>query len=227
MYWNAPGAIAVQMAAGTVTGGDGNDTLHSIEQIVGTAFSDTYDATGFSGTSTNTGSLGTSNTFQGMAGDDVIIGNGATQVGYQWALAGVTVDLAAGTGHGTDPGDVANVGNDTFTGVVSARGSAFGDFLYGAATSDSFQGRGGDDYIDGRGGFDTAQYGNPNAISGISVNLAAGIVTADIYDGTDTLRSIEGITGTNFADTYNAVGFSASSTNAGSNGTFNQFTGNA
>ena len=39
--------------------------------------------------------------------------------------------------------------------------------------------------------------------------------------GTDTLRSIEFVTGTNFNDTFNAIGFSKDSTNAGSTVTFN------
>ena len=44
--------------------------------------------------------------------------------------------------------------------------------------------------------------------------------------GTDTLRSIEGIQGTNFADTYDATGYgTAGALNIGNNGTFNQFEG--
>ena len=59
-----------------------------------------------------------------------------------------------------------------------------------------------------------------------------------IVDSTDTLRSVEFVTGTNFADIFNAgattnnpQGFNSNSTNAGStvgsnvNGTFNEFEG--
>src|SRR4029077_11875179 len=64
----------------------------------------------------------------------------------------------------------------------------------------------------------------------ITVNLAAGTVTAidplDRTIGTDTLRSVEGVRGTNFADIYDATGFSGTSTNASSLGLFNEFTGN-
>ena len=46
---------------------------------------------------------------------------------------------------------------------------------------------------------------------------ASGVVTGlDGSVGTDTLRSIEGIQGTNFGDTYVATGFNGSSANAGS-----------
>jgi hypothetical protein len=60
--------------------------------------------------------------------------------------------------------------------------------------------------------FDRAVYNIDNAVTaGISVNLAPGIVTGDARVGTDTLRSVEGVRGTDFADTFDATGFSASS----------------
>jgi len=58
-------------------------------------------------------------------------------------------------------------------------------------------------------------------------------VIGDPSVGTDTLKSIELVTGTNFADTFDATGFSATSTNAGSTvtsntaGFFNEFEGDA
>ena len=57
--------------------------------------------------------------------------------------------------------------------------------------------------------------------SGVIINLAAGTVTGDSSIGTDTLRSIEATRGTNFADIFDATGFTASSTNAGSAGVDN------
>ena len=56
--------------------------------------------------------------------------------------------------------------------------------------------------------------------------MAAGTVTGDASVGTDTLRSIEFVRGSNFADTYDATGFGRSGAlNVGSNGTFNEFEG--
>ena len=215
---------------------------------------------GFNSTSTNAGSAvgsnvsGTFNEFEGRGGNDTIIGNGSTRISYLHATAGVTVDLAAQTlssasvfgpagtvvGHsfGTAPGDLAGVGTDTFVGVNSVRGSYFDDFLYGSdnpfLTFENFEGRGGNDYIDGRGGFDRAVYANED--TGINVQLAAGIVTGGPNTGTDTLRSIEAIAGTDFADTYDATGFtgnlaSTPSVNSGNSGPggassdFNEFEG--
>jgi hypothetical protein len=109
---------------------------------------------------------------------------------------------------------VASVGSDTFTGVSAVAGSAFNDFITGsnngANTSEEFAGRAGDDHIDGLGGFDRAFYNNDNAaVSGIHVDMALGAVTGDVAIGADTLRSVEAIRGTNFADSYDASNFGA------------------
>ena len=236
-FSHATGPINVQLASGSVTGNAsvGIDKLRSIEFVIGTNYADTFNATAFSKDSTNSGSTvtfninGTLNEFEGRGGNDTIIGNGDTRISYLHATAGVTVDFALGTADGD-----ASVGHDTFSGVNRVRGSYFDDLLYGSNnpsnTHEDFEGRGGNDYIDGRGGFDRAVYGNEDT-TGISVNLAAGTVVGGPNTGTDTLRSIEGIGGTDFADIFDATGFTASSTNAGSAGVngsgnaFNEFEG--
>ena len=206
----------------------GTDTLISVEAVRGTAFADTFDATGFSASSTNAGSAGVNasgaafNEFEGLGGDDTITGNGNTRISYLNAQAGVTVTMTsvgAGTAHGTAPGDVAGIGTDTFTGVSSVRGSDFADVLVGSAnpagTAENFEGRGGNDVINGDGGFDRAIYnGDGSVTAGINVQLAAGIVTGDAAVGTDTLTSVEAVRGTDFADTYNAVGFTSDTADA-------------
>ena len=169
-----------------------------------------------------------------MAGNDVITGNGNTKLSYLNATAAVTVDIAAGTATGD-----ASVGTDTFSGVNFIRGSQFADTLLGSnnpplAQPEVFDGGGGNDFIDGRGGFDRAVYEfriDDNVTGGITVNLAAGTVVGDTSIGTDTLRSIESVRGTHFADVFDATGFTTSSTNAGSAGAlsngaaFNEFEG--
>ncbi|MEH2565235.1 VCBS domain-containing protein [Bradyrhizobium sp. AZCC 2289] len=221
--------ITVNLAAGTVTGSSvaGNDTLISVEAVRGTAFADTYNAVGFSGSSTNAGSLGTFNEFTGGGGNDIITGNGNTRLSYNNATAGVIVDLAAGTADGD-----ASVGHDTFTGVNAIQASMFNDTLLGDANNDTFAGLAGNDYIDGRGGFDTATYYNIYFVTGgVSIDMASGTVTGDASTSTDTLRSIEGVQGTTFADAYVATNFGATGflnpavNDVGNNGTFNQFEG--
>ncbi|WP_354050639.1 Ig-like domain-containing protein [Bradyrhizobium sp. LB12.1] len=229
-------AIDVNLAAGTVVGDGsvGSDILHGVELIRGTRFADTFDATGFNGGSTNAGSYDTFNTVEGMAGNDTVTGNGDTRVDYSHALAAVTVDLVAGTGQGVAAGDTAGVGFDTFTGGVnSIRGSDFNDQLFGsnnASGAEELIGGAGNDTIDGRGGFDRALFSassSDTTTGGIVVDLAAGTVAGDASIGNDTLKSIESIRGTSFADTFDATGFSGSSVNAGSNSTLNEFEGEA
>jgi Cadherin domain/RTX calcium-binding nonapeptide repeat (4 copies) len=210
IYTDATAGIAFNLASGTVTGaGVGTDTLTGIEGIIGTNFADTYDATGFTGSTGIPGTPTGFNEFEGMGGDDVITGlinsQGAalTRVSYLDATAGVTVNLTTRTADGD-----ASVGHDTFTTTISnVLGSSFADTLIGSnnpfGTVEVFEGRGGNDTINGGGGFDRADYNN---------------------DLTETI-SVEAVRGTAFADTYNAVGFSGTSTNAGSLGTFNEFTG--
>ncbi|WP_298241353.1 VCBS domain-containing protein [uncultured Bradyrhizobium sp.] len=220
---NTTTGITVNLAAGSVTGDAtiGTDTLRGIEAIRGTNFADTYNATGFGSGSVNAGSNGTFNEFTGNGGNDVIIGNGFTRLGFNNATGGVNVDFVTGIATGD-----SSVGTDQFTGVNAVQASMFDDTLLGGATNDTFTGLAGNDYIDGRSGFDVSSYNNIFFITGsITVDMAAGIVTGDASNGTDTLRSIEGIQGTNFADTYDATGYGVTGANVGNNGTFNQFEG--
>jgi Ca2+-binding RTX toxin-like protein len=221
--------ITVNLAAGTVVGDalhTGSDTLRSVESVLGTFLDDSFDATGFFQGSVNAGSNGTLNEFEGMAGNDQVIGNGNTRISYVSAREAVTVNLALGTASGG-----ASVGNDAFSGVNQVRGSNFDDVLtgsnHGIASQHTFEGRGGDDLINGGGGFDQAAYNADPTGAGIFVNLAAidastGIVNGDAAIGTDTLIGIASVRGTNFNDTYVATGFNSTVTGLGS---FNEFDG--
>ncbi|KAF0188774.1 MAG: hypothetical protein FD165_2844, partial [Gammaproteobacteria bacterium] len=201
-----------------------------------------YVATGYGATSTNAGSpslMGpVNNTFEGMGGDDVITGSGRTTASYFHATAGVTVNLSSGATNGsatsTAGGDAASVGNDTLIGVNWVRGSEYADVLNGGAGNDVFVGGAGNDAATGGSGFDLMTYAptfNNTVTSGIAVNMTTGIVTGDASTGSDTLRSIETVRGTNFADTYTATNFGAAgftnpaNFNVGNNGTFNEFEG--
>ena len=235
VYTDATGGVTINLAAGTASGaGVDTDTLVNIEAAIGSNFADTFNAAGFSGDAHVPGSPVGYNEFEGKGGDDTIISNtnsqGAelTRVSYVSATGAVTVDLAAGYAQGD-----ASVGHDTLvgSGFNGAWGSAYGDTILGSNnpmfTAEVYAGFAGNDYIDGRGGYDRVDYNvDPNTTTGITVDLAAGSVTGDSTIGTDTLRGIEAIRGTNFADSYTAVGFGSGSINPGSNGTFNEFTGN-
>ena len=79
----------------------------NVEAVLGSIADDIYDATGFTGGSNQVGLRATFNEFEGMAGDDTIIGNGDTRISYTQALSGVFVDLVAGTAYSIAPGDAA------------------------------------------------------------------------------------------------------------------------
>ena len=81
------------------------------------------------------------------------------------------------------------------------------DTLNGAGGNDLLQGLGDNDQLNGGLGFDRADYSD--ATDGITVNLAAGTVTGAGV-GSDTLTGVEGVIGSNFADTFNGAGFTGS-----------------
>ena len=97
------------MAAGTVTGRDaaataviGLDHLISIESIVGSYAADILDGTGYTATTSlsagqTINDQGNFLEFEGMGGNDLLIGNGNTRASFSRAAAAVTADLAQTT----------------------------------------------------------------------------------------------------------------------------------
>ena len=173
------------------------------------------------------GSFGTLNEFEGMAGDDIVTGNGNTRLTFISAREGVTVDLLAGTVEGG-----ASVGNDTLNGGINQmRGSNFDDVLMGTnngtTSAQIYEGRAGNDTFSGRGGFDQAVYASEGAQAGITVDMDAinaftGTVTGDAAIGTDTLIDIVSVVGTFFDDFYDGTGYNSAISTLG---TFNEFEG--
>lgn len=111
---------------------------------------------------------------------------------------------------------------DTVSGVDAVWGSLGSDSIAGRDFWDyeEFRGFGGNDTLDGRGGLDGVNYANA---AGIDVDLAAGSVAwlatpAGTSGGTDTLRQIESVTGSNRADTFDATAFGGTSANRNSYG---------
>src|SRR5215468_3225408 len=106
-YASSPGAVVVDLAAGTGSGGDAEgDTLVNIENITGSAFADRLTGDG------------NANTLNGGAGDDLLIGGaGSDTASYAASGAAVTVSLAARTGAGGD------AQGDTLSGIENLVGS--------------------------------------------------------------------------------------------------------
>ena len=185
------GAVTVNLATGTATDGFGNtDTLISIKNARGTNLADSITGNGLD------------NFFRGLGGNDTLNGNG----GNDWAsydrdvdnggAGAVTVNLAAGTA--TDGFGAA----DTLISIENVRGGALGDFITGDGNDNFLQGLAGNDTLNGGAGFDDVSYERDSVdggLAGVTVNLATGAAT-DGFGNTDTLVSIEGVTGTNLAD---------------------------
>lgn len=185
------------VSAGTVDGGadSGVDIVVGIERFLATDGDDSFSAgTDFVGS--GVGFI----EFEGRGGNDQIVGDGATRISYRSADSGVVVDLAAGTATGD-----LSVGNDSFTDVSQAFGSAHNDTLLGSnAADDTLIGGDGADLIDGRDGFDTADY--TEAAAGVTVDLALGRALDDGFGKVDTLVGIEAAVGSGFGDTLTGTG---------------------
>jgi len=199
-YYRSQSGVTVNLTTNDNHGGEAEgDTLSNIENLTGSAYSDTL--TGDAGVNTLLGNAG-NDVLDGGAGADLLDGgDGLDAVTYAASGAGVTVDLNAGTGKGGD------AEGDTLVRIEEVFGSSFddrlrgsniqGDRLHGGAGNDWIEGLDGGDLIDGGDGIDTASYAS--ARSAVSVNLATGAASGDMASG-DTLISIENLEGSAYND---------------------------
>lgn len=100
-------------------------------------------------------------------------------------------------GNGGDDELHGGAGNDLLV------GGAGKDQLYGGLDSDLLDGGVGDDLLNGGAGFDYTTYFYSEA--GVNVNLGRG-VASDGMGGTDSLKSIEGVYGSQFDDVIRGNG---------------------
>ncbi|HEX6829786.1 MAG TPA: calcium-binding protein, partial [Burkholderiales bacterium] len=130
--------------------------------------------------------LAGNDTLTGGAGNDIMDGGaGIDTVSYAGA-SGVTVDLARNGASGQ--------GFDTLTNIENAIGSDGDDTFYPNAQ---------DNVLDGGAGSDTVRFDAGNATSGVIVDLSVtGPQNIGGGTGTDTLISIENVTGSPFDDTF-------------------------
>ena len=142
--------------------------------------------------------VGGNDVLRGGGGNDLLIGGpGTDRTDHSNAGAGVSVDLAAGTATGQ--------GADTLESIEGAIGSASADVLAGDEGNNRLSGGGGDDRLVGRGGNDTLDGGDGSDTAdfassggGVVVDLVAGSARGD---GSDSLRSVENVTGSAYRDT--------------------------
>jgi Ca2+-binding RTX toxin-like protein len=155
-YQFSNAAVNISLKTGVATGGHAEgDSFNSVENLIGSAFSDAL--TGNGANNTLNGGAG-NDTLLGGDGNDTLLGgagadvhNGGTgfdTASYALSSAGVTVDLKNNTGAG---GDAAG---DTFISIEKIIGSKFNDILLGNGLDNSFNGGAGDDILQGAAGND-------------------------------------------------------------------------
>ena len=199
-YQGASGAVSVSLSLtqSVATGADGTDVLINISAVYGSGFSDTI-----------TGSARTDifERFRGGAGNDTIDGGGGYYdfADFSDATGGVTVTLTGG-GNGTATG--AGIGTDTLKSIQGVMGSDFADSITGSAstgnallTTELFRAGAGNDTIDGGAGNDWATYDTSTAGVVVTLGGSADGTAQDGLGGTDVLRNIEGVMGSDLGDT--------------------------
>ncbi len=125
---------------------------------------------------------GGNDTLEGGAGNDLIDGgDGTDTITYANAAAGATINLYASTASDGDGG------TDTLIAIENITGSGYNDTLIGNS---------GNNVLNGGNGTDTVSYAY--ASGAVGANLSTGTATGD---GTDTLTSIENLTGSAYGDT--------------------------
>lgn len=205
-YASAASAVVVNLKSGTATGGAGNDTLLSIEDLIGSQFDDILTGSdsrnilmGGDGNDSLYGDYG-DDVLDGGLGNDVLDGGsdgyvtngkgksqyysgGRDTADYTNATGAVVVNLQSGTAAG-------GAGTDTLLNIDDLTGSQFDDVLTGDANAnnliagdgnDNLYGGDGDDGLHGGNGADSLYGGGGNDL--YSVDQVGDVVIENADEG--------------------------------------------
>jgi hypothetical protein len=167
VYLEAPGAVAVDLAAGTVTGASGSDSLANINAVIGSRRGDTIKGSsrqelllGLAGNDVIAG-RGGNDVLTGFAGDDRLTGGGGIDiVDYSDSRQRIQANLTTGRAFGD--------GRDRLREIEGVAGGLRADrligdrrpnLLFGAQGNDTIEGRAGRDELDGGRGRDRVNGG--------------------------------------------------------------------
>ena len=195
-YADAAVAVGIRLGNGASWGAAAGDTYSTIENVIGSNFSDLI----FGDDSANQIQGGGGNdTIVGSNGTDTLIGNGGIDtVSYAWVNSSVGIRLGNGDSWGAAAGD-------SFSTIENVIGSRFSDMIFGDAAANRIDGGAGNDMIVGSGGadvligndgIDTVSYAWASSFVGIRLGTAGswGAATGD------TFSSIENVIGSRFTD---------------------------
>eukprot|EP00439_Symbiodinium_sp_Y106_P090069 s1_g2605.t1 len=179
--------------ANTLFGNGGNDTIH------GGAGNDTV--WGGTGDDQLYGNDGNDELFGGAGADTLDGGAGEDWARYDNSAAGISVDLALGTGVGGD------AEGDTLTNIERVLGSAYNDTLSGDSGVNTLRGYDGDDIIRGHDGDDDlyGQDGDDSLYGGDGADSLNG------GEGNDWLWGEGGVDVIDGGNGFDAVNYSTSS----------------
>jgi Ca2+-binding RTX toxin-like protein len=143
-------------------------------------------------------------TMSGGAGNDIYIVDSAADIVTETDTTATAIDSVRSYTTYTLSANVENLSlygtasiNGTGNGLTnSIVGNSGANRLTGAAGNDILTGREGNDTLDGGDGLDIASYST--ATSAVTVNLATSVASGGA--GSDSLISIEGVRGSNYAD---------------------------
>jgi Ca2+-binding RTX toxin-like protein/alpha-tubulin suppressor-like RCC1 family protein len=215
-------SVSLAIATPQATGGSGSDTLIAIENLTGSAYTDTLagdgganvlngaqgddSLDGGSGNDTLDGGEGNDRLWGGSGADSLTGGDGSDQYYIDHAGDSVTETNANPATGGTDQvfsslaaytlGANVENGRILAAGIASLTGNGLDNLLYGGS---------GNNLLDGAGGNDTASY-LYGVSSGVSVSLAIAGAQATGGSGSDTLVGIENLSGSIHADTLGGDG---------------------
>ena len=207
-YLGSNAGVTVNLGDGTGAGGHAEgDALEGVENVLGSGYADTLtgDAAanrldGRSGADELDGGAGNDTLEGGSGADRLSGGSGADWVSYLQSGAGVTVNLADGSGKG------GHAEGDTIENVENVRGSRHADRLVGDHHANRLDGGAGNDRLEGGAGADTLSGGAGvdwvlylESDAGVTVNLEAGTVTGGHGEG-DVIAGVENVWGSGYAD---------------------------
>jgi Ca2+-binding RTX toxin-like protein len=187
-YERAGGAVSVDLSisAAQQTGSSGSDTLTLIENLTGSAFSDSLRGNGLW------------NWIDGGAGADLMEGGAGSDTYVVDDVGDVVIEAAGAAGSANSDWVYSRLASYTLgehveNGAIDIAGAAS---LFGNALDNILMSGLGDNLLDGKGGIDGVSY--QRASAAVTVSLLSNTATGGT--GNDSLVSIENLIGSSFND---------------------------